>query len=108
MTERFIKEHDEVLEELLRVNEDLSERMRTLSYRVFYDREDDSFTLTIGEPQEALTESSNNEMYLRYDADTLKIVGIEVPHASKRLFDNRFLSDLMRSIPATVRDAVGA
>jgi len=94
----MVLEHNEALQEILKANEDLADRMRSLSYHMLYDREDDTLTVTFGEPEEAITESSANRMYLRFEPETLKIVGFEIPHVSKRLKDDRILGDMLRSI----------
>ena len=61
-----------------------------------YDREDDTFFLTIGEAVlDAVYESVDNRLYLRLDPDTLKIVGVEIPHVSWRLKDDPRIRSLL-------------
>lgn len=82
-------EGDQSLDEVLRANQDLAVRLRELDPDIFYDREGDTFMVTLGEPQEALTESlAGGHLYIRVDPDTLKIVGIEILDLSARLADD--------------------
>ena len=54
--------------------------------------------VTLGEPQEAVMESVRNRLYLRVDPETLKIVGIEIPHVSRRLQDDPVLTEFLRRV----------
>jgi len=63
---------------LLEANKDLEERLRTTDVRVGYDREHDMLLITIGEPQEAITEEVSRGLYVRVDPDTEKIVGMTI------------------------------
>ncbi len=90
------KLHAESMREILDLNRDLEQRLSTLSVSMLHDRDDDLFILTIGEAQEAITESVGNLLYFRLEPDTLKIVGIEIPHASRRLKDEPLLGQLLR------------
>ena len=96
MEQRLIHEHEESLREVLRANDDLDVRLRTLSVGVFYDRDDDIFEVTLGDPQEAITESVRNQLSIRLDPDTLKIVGLEIPNLSARIRDDPMLRQLWR------------
>ncbi|MBM2811672.1 MAG: hypothetical protein HW416_2431 [Chloroflexi bacterium] len=92
----LIAKHVASVRTVIDANLDLQERLASLSLCVVHDREDDLFTLTIGEPQEAVTESVRNRLYFRVDPDTLKIVGIEIPHVSARLNDDPLLEGFLR------------
>ena len=94
MEQRLIHEHEESLWEVLRANDDLDVRLRTLSVGVFYDRDDDIFEVTLGDPQEAITESVRNQLSIRLDPDTLEIVGLEIPNLSARIRDDPMLRQL--------------
>ncbi len=94
--DQLAEEHAASLREVAAANRDLRSRLTELSVRVLHDRDDDTFILTIGEPQEAITESVRNRLYYRLDPDTLKIVGIEIPHVSRRLADDPLLASLLR------------
>ena len=96
MEQRLIHAHEESLREVLRANDDLDVRLRTLSVGVFYDRDDDIFEVTLGDPQEAITESVRNQLSIRLDPDTLKIVGLEIPNLSARIRDDPMLRQLWR------------
>jgi hypothetical protein len=63
---------------ILEANQDLSERGATLGVTTVYDEEDDVLRTSIGPLTEAATESLNNTVLLRYDPESLKLVGIEV------------------------------
>ena len=85
---KLMKEGQAFLRNVLAANQDLAARLRELSISIVYDRDDDTFMLTLGEPQEALTESlDGSRIYIRVDPDTLKIVGIEIPDLSLRVHD---------------------
>ncbi len=68
---------------LLEANKDLEERLRTSDVRVGYDREHDMLLITIGEPQEAITEEVSKGLYVRVDPDTDKIVGMTITSFEK-------------------------
>jgi len=92
------QEHRESLRAIFGANEDLGRRLGSLSVSVVYDREDDTVVVTLGEPQEAVMESVRNRLYLRVDPETLKIVGIEIPHVSRRLQDDPVLTEFLRRV----------
>ena len=70
---RLISEGEAFFRSVLEANEDLAARLRELSICIAYDRDDDTFLLTLAEPQEALTESlDDSRLYIRIDPDTLK------------------------------------
>lgn len=101
---RLAKEGDAFLKSVLHANEDLAARFRELSVCIVYDRADDTFMLTLGEPREALTESlDGSRLYIRIDPDTLKIVGIEIPDFKERLSDD----PAVKSIWAAARNVAG-
>jgi len=86
---KLIREGEAFFKSVLNANEDLASRLRELSVCITYDRDGDTFILTLGEPQEALTESvDENRLYVRIDPATLKIVGIEIPDLTIRLGDD--------------------
>jgi len=86
---KLIKEGEAFFTSVLTANEDLAIRLRELSLGITYDRDDDTFILTLGEPQEALTESlDGSRLYIRVDPETLKIVGIEIPDLTSRIGDD--------------------
>lgn len=60
-----------------------------------YDSEDDTLIVYIGENQEALSPSIENELFLRVDPDTLKIVGAELLHFRDHMRDR---SDLLNVV----------
>lgn len=68
---------------LLEANKDLEERLRTSDVRVGYDREHDMLLITIGEPQEAITEEVSKGLYVRVDPETEKIVGMTITSFEK-------------------------
>jgi uncharacterized protein YuzE len=68
---------------LLEANKDLEERLRTSGIRVGYDREHDMLLITIGEPQEAITEEVSKGLYVRVDPETEKIVGMTITSFEK-------------------------
>ena len=79
----------------------------TSSISTLHDREEDTFFLTIGNPQEAIYESVDNRLYLRLDPDTLKIVGVEIPHVSRRLKDDPRIAALLQPYLAVIASESG-
>jgi hypothetical protein len=75
------REHVAWLREIWAANNDLAERMAALGVTSDLDADTDILFVTIGPPQEALTESVDDWLGLRVDPETLKIVGFEVLHA---------------------------
>lgn len=63
---------------VLRANDDLAERSAALGVTTLYDEDDDVLRTLIGPPVEAATESVDHTVLLRYDPETLKLLGIEV------------------------------
>ncbi|MGI8553445.1 MAG: hypothetical protein ACR2PL_22075 [Dehalococcoidia bacterium] len=72
-----------MMNQILAVNQDLPERIRRLGMRTIYDLDDDTVIVRIGEEQEALSPSIQNELFLRVDPGSLKIVGAELTHFSE-------------------------
>jgi len=93
---KLVEEHIDSVKKIIASNLDLQDRLASGSLCVMYDRDEDLFLLTIGEPQEAVTESVRNRLYFRVDPDSLRIVGIEIPHVSRRLKDDPLLSGFLR------------
>lgn len=86
---KLMQEGQAFVKRVLDANHDLATRLRELSVSIAYDRDDDTFMLTLGEHQEALTESlGGSHLYIRIDPDTLKIVGIEIPDLTARIDDD--------------------
>ena len=101
---RLVKEGETFLQRVLKANEDLETRLRNLSMCIAYDRDDDTFMLTLGQPAEALTESlDGGRLYVRIDPETLSIVGVEVPDLTLRLGD----TPAVKSIWQAARDTLG-
>ncbi|MBM3942069.1 MAG: DUF2283 domain-containing protein [SAR202 cluster bacterium] len=65
-------------EEIRRANVDLADRIEAERVTLDYNPEADVLTITIGEPQVAITEPLFDDIMYRVDPDTLKIVGIEI------------------------------
>jgi len=63
---------------LMEANKDFEERLRTNDIRVGYDDEHDMLFITIGPPQEAITEEVSGRLHFRFDPDSDKIVGITI------------------------------
>jgi len=72
-------------EEILKANRDLKRRLSKSEFDITYDSEHDILMVTIGSPQEAITEQTGDQVYCRLDPDTLKVVGFSIT-AFKRLF----------------------
>jgi hypothetical protein len=105
----LIEEHSASVRAIIDANLDLQDRLASSSLCVVHDRDEDLFTLTIGGPQEAITEGVRNRLYLRVDPDTLKIVGIEIPHVSARLEDDALLSGFLhRFVPLAGPESTSA
>ena len=86
---KLIRDGEAFFKSVLHANEDLAVRLRGLSISITYDRDDDTFMLTLGDHREALTESvDESRLYIRIDPDTLKIVGVEIPELTVRLGDD--------------------
>lgn len=97
------RERQKFFGEILAANRDLGERLKSLAVSAFYDPEDDLYGIVIGRPQEALTESVHNRLYIRLDPATLKVVGIEIPDLTARLSDD----DGIRRLWADSRHLLG-
>lgn len=72
------REHHRVLEKIRAANRDLQERIENLGVSVSYSRDDDALMVTFGETTEALMESVDDNILVRVEPETSKIVGIEV------------------------------
>lgn len=77
IVETLRREHDHFVAELLAANEDLAEHAGD-GLDVYYDHESDELSVTIGPIVEAATVSVANTLFLRYDVDSLRIVGFGV------------------------------
>lgn len=93
--EQLRQQHADVLTRIAEANQDLNERARELPVRAEYDLDDDTLILAIGEEQEALSPSVDNELFLRVDPDTLKIIGVELLHFSDHLRDHSAVSNFV-------------
>lgn len=67
-----------LIDELLEANKDFEERLRNSDIRVGYDSEHDMLFITIGRPQEAITEEVSKRLHLRFDPESDKIVGMTI------------------------------
>jgi uncharacterized protein YuzE len=54
---------------------------------MFYDREGDVLYLTVGQPQEAVSREMGNDVLLRVDPGTDKIVGLTILNFASRFGD---------------------
>jgi hypothetical protein len=107
-------DYQALITEIVDANQDLKERLIGSRLDVVYDSEEDMFFITIGDRVEALTETVNNTILLRYDPDTLKIVGIgamgvksNVPEASKVRKMYHLVLDAPGEVADVVRELVG-
>ena len=99
MIQRLADEHRRSVKEVFDANSDFPLRLATSSINTFYDRDGDTFYLTIGEPQDddAVYESVDEDrLLLRLDPDNLRIRAIEVPDVSVRLSDDPLIEALLR------------
>ena len=71
--------------EIIKANRDLKRRLSKSEFDLAYDAEHDILMVTIGVPQEAITEQIEDHVFCRLDPDTLKVVGFSIT-AFKRLF----------------------
>lgn len=78
LRETLKDEREKIAALIVERNRDLGERVGQLGLTLTYDDAEDTLTLTIGKPQEAVTESVDNRLFFRLDPETLAIVGIEV------------------------------
>jgi hypothetical protein len=67
-----------LVKDLLEANNDLEERLRKSEFKVGYDNEHDMLLVTIGAPQEAITEQVSKRLYVRFDPETDRIVGMTI------------------------------
>lgn len=67
-----------LIEELLEANKDFEERLRNSDIRVDYDSEHDMLFITVGRPQEAITEEVSKRLHVRFDPESDKIVGMTI------------------------------
>jgi len=106
---KLVKEGEAFFKSVLQANEDLAARFRELSVYIAHDRDDDTFILTLGEPQEALTESlDGSRIYVRIDPDTLKIVGIEIPDLTTRLNDDPVVKSIWAAARTVAAPSISA
>ena len=103
----LVAERLRVVKRFLNANEDLEERVRSLLICASYDPEEDLFTLTLGEVQPAITESIRNHIYLRLDPPSMKLVGIEIPDLTTRIFDDPLVKTIWHSTQALLGPAEG-
>ena len=88
------QENQKFANQVRRANTDLLARLRQLSVTSSYDPEEDLFVLTLGEAQEALTESVGNAWYVRLDPESYKVVGLEIPDVSQLIKSHPEVMDL--------------
>jgi len=65
-------------QDFFKANADFEEAVKGLKVTVTYDEEFDIFLLTLGEPQEAITEEIGDGLQVRLDPASLKILGFEI------------------------------
>lgn len=97
------------ISDVLEANPTLEDRLGNSQITVAYDAEFDIFLLTIGEPQEAITEEIADGFQVRIDPDTLQILAFEIRsfrrHFLKvnpefvRLYDLLFDEQVRRDVP---------
>jgi hypothetical protein len=82
---RLHSEHLAGLEQLFAANQDLPKRLHLHKVSALYDEDDDLLEITVDRPQEAVSYSINNRLYIRAAPETNKIVGVELEHFSRAL-----------------------
>ena len=86
--EQLRRDYAAGLNELWAENTDFPARLGTMKVSARYDPEDDLLEITLGGPQEALSYSIHNTLFLRADFESLKIVGVELEHFRRHIAGN--------------------
>jgi uncharacterized protein YuzE len=68
------------LHAILAANLDLDDRLRAATVEALYDPEDDVLEIRVDGPQEAVSENLSDDLWLRMNIETNKIVGLELEH----------------------------
>lgn len=94
------RDYEEGLQEIIEANPDLRERACGNLHAV-YDEEDDLFILTIGEDDGAVSFSVDDDLVIRHDFDTPKVIAFELYHFRELLAKHspyiRFCFDMMQA-----------
>ncbi len=77
------------LADVMAAHNDLSQRVVETGFNVWYDHAIDDLLLTIGSSVEAATIPIGDWLYVRYEPDTLKIVGFGVLGLRTAMKDSR-------------------
>lgn len=110
LIEGLRREHAMWLLEILNANQDFEQRVSAAGgFTVEYDPADDLLMLTLGRPVDAATETFGNVIAVRYDPDSLKIVGLEIlglrANMLKRPEFSRLYEQAVRDPEAAARTA---
>jgi hypothetical protein len=95
--QQLVDEGVAILREILAANEDLGQRLATLPVWVLYEPDEDLFSLILDRPQEALTEETDSEIYVRVHPETMKIVAFEIPRLGRRIRDDPTIAHLWKA-----------
>lgn len=88
------EENAAVVQKVREANADVRDRLGALEFSAVYDVEEDTLLVTFGEPQEAISEAATDNVFLRLDPETYKIVGIEVLGFRGRFADYPPVADI--------------
>lgn len=108
-----MEQEPNILEQIMKVNGDLAERLSEGTLKVSYDPEFDIFMLTIGEPIKAITEQINDGFQVRVEPDTLRISAFEIMGFRKKYLPNHpdllpYFAMLFETPPVQRREITGA
>lgn len=100
------REHVDLVRRVLGANDDLAERAGDLGIRSIYSPQDDTWSTYIGPSAEALTVNVDDHLLLRYDPESLKLIGLEIielrGYLSQRPEALRLLLNLTRASGARI------
>ena len=86
--EQLEREYVAGINDLWSENTDFAARLGQAKVAAVYDTDDDLMEITLDGPQEAVSYSIHNTLYLRADFETRKIVGIELEHFRSHAAEN--------------------
>ena len=100
-------EYDDVFARVMTANADVAERVLTTEMMVYYDPEDDVVVLTLGAPAPCVMLEVTDDIWLRLEPETDRLIGFEFLAASAPRASTSYFSVLLELLVEAGQHAPG-
>jgi len=82
------RSHFERIQEIMKANPDLADRLRANVDSMYYDGQEDIFTVRLKDPPALISESVNNRTFFNVDPISNRVFGVEVIGVAELIHEN--------------------